>query len=144
MDISAEFPANQESFAKEFDIINILNVIFHIVDEANFEKALENMAVCLKEGGYLFISDYFGDTGVSPARHVKFRSLERYQILHQKGIKILEIVPIYYFMKRRLDIFSLQVNNPISPLLFIFDSIINKLEWPKGDDIKLLIDRKLG
>lgn len=142
LDISAEFPATKESFVKEFDIINILNVIFHIIDEVKFEKALENIAVCLKEGGYLFISDYFGDTDVSPAQHVKFRRLERYQILQQKGIKILEVIPIYYFMNRRVDIFSVHIDNLISPLLFIFDSIINKLEWPKGNDIKLLIGRK--
>jgi 2-polyprenyl-3-methyl-5-hydroxy-6-metoxy-1,4-benzoquinol methylase len=142
MDISAELAANKEFFAEQFDIINILNVIFHIVDEAKFEKALENIAVCLKAGGYLFISDYFSDTDVSPARHVKFRGLERYQILKQKGIKILEVIPIYYFMNRRIDIFSVHINNLISPLLFIFDSIINKLGWPRGSDIKLLLGRK--
>lgn len=143
LDISTEFAVNQEPFAGEFDIVNVLNVIFHIVDETKFEKALKNIAACLKEGGYLFISDYFGDTDVSPARHVKFRRLESYRILEQEGIKILEVMPIYHLMNKRVDIFSLRINNLISPILFIFDSILNKLEWLKGNDIKLLVGRKL-
>ena len=142
MDISEELAANREYFENQFDIINMLNVIFHIVDDVKFERALGNLAACLKEGGYLLISDYFGETDVSPARHVKFRTLERYQILQQKGVNILEIIPIYYLMNRRIDILSVRVNNLISPLLFICDYIITKLGWPKGKDIKLLIGRK--
>ena len=142
MDISAELPGNREYFEKQFEIVNVLNVIFHIVDENRFKKTLENLSICLTEGGYLFISDYFGDSDVSPARHVKFRSLEKYKILHQNGIEVLEVIPIYYFMNRRINIVPLRVNNLISPLLFIFDSIIARLEWPKGNDIKLLIGRK--
>ncbi len=142
MDISAELTANKEYFENRFDLVNMLNVIFHIVDDAKFERALENLAACLKEGGYLFISDYFGETEVSPARHVKFRTLERYQTLQQRGVNILEIIPIYYLMNRRIDILSVRVNNLISPLLFICDYIIAKLGWPKGNDIKLLVGRK--
>lgn len=142
MDISAELPADKEYFENRFDIINMLNVIFHIVDDTKFERALENLAACIKEGGYLLISDYFGETDVSPARHVKFRTLERYQTLQQRGVNILEIIPIYYLMNRRIDILSVRVNNLISPLLFILDYIIAKLEWPKGNDIKLLVGRK--
>ena len=142
MDISAELPANKDYFANQFDIINMLNVIFHVVDDVKFERALENLAACLKEGGYLLISDYFGDEDIFPAPNTKLRGLKRYKTLEQKGVKILEIIPIYFFMNRRLDLLPYTINNLISPLLFAFDYIITKLRWPKGNNIKLLIGRK--
>src|SRR3990167_6361158 len=142
MDISAELPANKDYFANQFDIINMLNVIFHVVDDVKFERALENLAACLKEGGYLLISDYFGDEDIFPAPNTKLRGLKRYKTLEQKGVKILEIIPIYFFMNMRLDLLPYTINNLISPLLFAFDYIITKLRWPKGNNIKLLIGRK--
>ena len=48
MDISAELTANKEYFENRFDLVNMLNVIFHIVDDAKFERALENLADMLK------------------------------------------------------------------------------------------------
>ncbi|MGH7850815.1 MAG: class I SAM-dependent methyltransferase, partial [Thermodesulfobacteriota bacterium] len=37
MDISAELTANKEYYENRFDLVNMLNVIFHIVDDAKFE-----------------------------------------------------------------------------------------------------------
>ncbi len=142
MDISADFAANKEYFENQFDIINILNVIFHIVDDMRFERALGNMAACLKEGGYLLISDYFGDEDIVAAPNTKLRGLNRYNILELKGIKVLDVIPIYFLMNRRLNLLPYSINNLISPLLVAFDYIITKLKWPKGNNIKLLIGRK--
>ena len=142
MDISAEPTADGRIFERQFDIVNMLNVIFHIVDDVKFEKALDNLTLYLKEGGYLFISDYYSDADFSPAQHVKFRSLEKYKILKQKGVQIIDIIPIYHLLNRRINILSLRVNNLISPLLFIFDVMLNKLQWRIGNNIKLLIGRK--
>jgi 2-polyprenyl-3-methyl-5-hydroxy-6-metoxy-1,4-benzoquinol methylase len=141
MDFSAELTSKKE-FENQFDIINMLNVIFHIVDDTKFERTLENLILCLKEGGYLLLSDYRGDADVSPARHVKFRRLAKYQILREKGVNIVDIIPVYYFMNRKIGTLSVRANNLISPLLFIVDYIITKLEWLKGKDIKLLVGRK--
>ncbi len=142
MDISERIPANEEFLEDRFDIINMLNVIFHIVEDEKFEIALENLAVCMKEGGYLLLSDYFGDRDIFPAPNTKLRGLKRYKSLEERGVKILEIIPMYFFMNRRLRILPYTVNNLISPLLFIFDYIITKSRWPKGDNLKLLVGRK--
>jgi SAM-dependent methyltransferase len=142
LDISEEIflePALSESF---FDIVNAQNVMFHITEETRFVKALENLAKSLAPGGYLLITDFFGAEDYSPAQHVIFRCLEKYEILEQSGIKILEIMPIYHFMNRRLNGLPLRINNRMAPFLFIMDYIINKIGWLKGKDIKLLIARK--
>lgn len=143
MDISEKLTA-KEDFENQFDLINMLNVIFHIVDDEKFERTLENLAACLKEGGYLLISDYFGDEDIVPAPNTKLRGLKRYKNLEQKGIKILDVIPIYFFMNRRFELLPDTVNNFISPLLSAIDYIITRVRWPKGDNLKLLIGRKLN
>jgi 2-polyprenyl-3-methyl-5-hydroxy-6-metoxy-1,4-benzoquinol methylase len=142
MDISAELSGNKEYFEKQFDIINMFNVIFHIVDDPKFEKVLENLVTCLKDGGYLIISDYFDDHDFMPASSTKFRSLDRYRTLEQKGVTIVDIIPMYFLMNRRFDNLSFELNSLISPLLFIADYIIAKLKWPKAKNMKLMIGSK--
>ncbi len=142
MDISADLAANKTYLENQFDIINMLNVVFHIVDDVKFERALYNLAVCLKVGGYLLISDYFGDKDIFPASNTKLRGLNRYKTLDDNGIQILEIIPIYFLMNRRLRVLPYTINNLSSPLLFIFDYILTKQKWLKGNNIKLLIGRK--
>lgn len=141
MDISAEMAGNKEYFERQFDIINMLNVIFHIVDEAKFEKTLENLVTCLRDGGYLIISDNFYDDFI-PSPNTRFRSVDRYKTLEKNGVTILEIVPIYFLMNRRFDILPYTLNSLISPLLFVTDYIVAKLKWPEAKNIKLMIGRK--
>ena len=144
MDISAHLAANKTYFENQFDIINMLNVVFHIVDDVKFERALDNLAICLKEGGYLLILDYFGDKDIFPAPNTKLRGLNRYKTPNDNGIQILEIIPIYFLMIRRLRVLPHTINNLSSSLLFIFDYILIKLKWPKMNNIKLLVGRKQG
>lgn len=142
LDISEEIFQEPYLSERSFNIVNVQSVLYHITEEARFDKALENLARCLATGGYLFITDFFGSEDYSPAQHVKYRSLKKYKILEQSGIEILEIMPIYHFMNRRLNLLPLRINDIIGPFLFVMDYTINKIGSPKGKDKKLLIARR--
>ncbi len=140
MDISAGDLKNQ--FAELFDVLNVFNVLYHIVDDNKLAKAIENALFCLKPGGYVFITDNLGKKDFSPAEHVRFRSLESYKELFRNRIDIVDVLPLYHFMNRRINIAPLGANNLISPLLFFCDYILNKFDVNIYDNMKLLIGRK--
>lgn len=142
LDITSEISSNPNLNDKSFDIINVFGVMYHIIENKKFEVALGNLSRYLKAGGYILISDYFGNRDVSTANHVKFRSIERYKMLEQTGIKILEIAPIYHLMNKRLKIVPIKLTNCVAPFLFFFDYIMNNVGLFKGNDIKLLIGKK--
>ena len=54
----------------------------------------------------------------------------------------MDVLPLYHFMNRRIDIAPLATNNLVSPLLFICDYILNKFDIKIYDNMKLLIGRK--
>lgn len=121
-----------------FDVVNVFGVLYHIVDDDKFERALENLSGLLKPGGCIFISDFFGRSTVSPSKHVAFRSAEKYGVLKKAGVRILEVKPIYHFMNRSLKSTSLATTNFMAPLLYLLDSVMNRVGFFSGRDIKLL------
>lgn len=60
------------------DAILCLDVLFHIVDEAAWQRGLAALARNLKPGGRLLILEHFPGTP-SDARHVRWRSLSAYR-----------------------------------------------------------------
>jgi SAM-dependent methyltransferase len=88
----------------QFDVISSLNVLFHIVDDSRYDRALYHIATLLKPGGYFIWSDNFlhGKTiraqhQVSRSKQVIEESLEKY------GLSILRRVPLNYFMNTPID-----------------------------------------
>ncbi|MCA9810813.1 MAG: class I SAM-dependent methyltransferase [Candidatus Dadabacteria bacterium] len=142
LDISSDNLYDQIVEGERFDIINVFNVLYHIVDDDKLRNAVENLTTCLKSGGYIFITDNLGEKDFSPAEHVRFRSLESYNEIFRNRINIVDVLPLYHFMNRRIDIAPLATNNLVSPLLFICDYILNKFDIKIYDNMKLLIGRK--
>lgn len=52
--------ADQIGSDAEFDIVNAIGVMFHIVDDAAFEASVEKLKQALKPGGWLVIGGEFG------------------------------------------------------------------------------------
>lgn len=81
------------------DIVNIISVLFHIVDPDKFRQALANLARFTAPGGHLVLSDRMGDREVRPAEHVCFRARSVYESeLPKLGFEIQHIQPMHTLM----------------------------------------------
>jgi SAM-dependent methyltransferase len=124
-----------------FDIVNMWDVIYHIIDRSAFERALVNIKNCLRPGGLFLLTDRFGlpdDQAI--AAHVQARSLATYQrVLQPAGFELLSLRPLYRFLNRR--IISARVDNSIGAIYFAIDSQIRKIA---SDNMSLAIWRLSG
>jgi 2-polyprenyl-3-methyl-5-hydroxy-6-metoxy-1,4-benzoquinol methylase len=87
---------------REFDIVNMWDVIYHIVESHSFNQALDNVSRSLKQGGLFLFTDWFGAfSDVRIADHVQARCLGTYQkILAKKGFELIGIYPLYNTLNR--------------------------------------------
>ena len=79
-----------------FEVVNVMNVLYHIVEPSLFERALANLASLTAPGGWLVLSDALGSREMQPASHVRFRPLASYQDrLPQLGFAIKVVEPAH-------------------------------------------------
>ncbi len=68
-----QLPVGVEAGA--YDVVTCIDVLFHVVDDARFEKAIANISSLLKPGGYFIFSDLFlTDNRTIRGRHQVMRS----------------------------------------------------------------------
>jgi SAM-dependent methyltransferase len=85
----------------KFALVSAVSVLYHVVSDGGFQRALGNMCKLLNDNGYLVISDLFSKPLMPTAKHAKFRPLDDYQvILKRHGIDTIDTVPIYYLLNR--------------------------------------------
>jgi len=101
---------------EKFDIITAFDVLFHIVDENAFEKAIANIRMLCHDKSYILISDGFLSGMKKLSFHENYRTLSQYaDILAKNNLKILAIYPIFYFMSSPID--SEAIRNRIFKIL---------------------------
>lgn len=122
---------------KDFDIVNMWDVVYHIVEPTAFEQALDNISASLKEGGLWLFTDWFG--GVSDVRiapHVQARCLNTYQrLLPEKGFELVTVCPLYRTLnKQHFPI----LDNYLGWLFFCVDGLSKRIA---GDNLSLAVWR---
>jgi len=84
-----------------FDLVTILDVTFHIVDDDKWGAGVAEMARVLRPGGHLIVTDGFGRADIEPWEHVRFRSLERWRATARAaGLELTSLVPMYRWLSR--------------------------------------------
>jgi len=89
---------------RQFDLISSFDVLYHIVDDASFERAISNISALLKPGGIFLISDNFlhrdtihGDTQTN-------RSLEYMEkVFSGAGLEMISRRPQFFFLNNPID-----------------------------------------
>jgi SAM-dependent methyltransferase len=83
-----------------FDVVNIWDVLYHIVDDDAFAVALGNLARSVTTDGRLILTDQLAGSGsVSAASHVRFRCLASYQAhLPALGLQLVQLLPLYFLL----------------------------------------------
>ena len=100
-DIGAELPPD---WAGCYDIVSAFDVLFHIVDDERWVRALHNLAALLKPGGTLFISDNYLRGPAIRERHHVSRRLDDYRTaLAGAGLAVTERRPMFVIMNQPVD-----------------------------------------
>lgn len=87
-----------------FDAASAMDVLFHIVDDEAYARALANLAALLKPGGWLIWSDAFrrGPT-VRVAHQASRTRAEIVAALDSAGLEIVRRVPMFVLMNFPVD-----------------------------------------
>jgi SAM-dependent methyltransferase len=67
---TAELPRH----AAGVDVVTLLDVAYHVVDDDDWRAGVADTARLLRPGGRLIVTDGFGSAAATPAPHVRFRS----------------------------------------------------------------------
>lgn len=84
-----------------FDLVTMLDVTYHVVDDGLWAQGLAELSRVLRPGGALVLLDRFGATDDDAAAHVRFRSLSRYDdTAAALGLRRELLVPAYRWLSR--------------------------------------------
>lgn len=100
-DIAEPSPATR---GRHYDLVSAFDVLFHIVDDERFARAIENIADLTQPGGHLLLSDNFLHGPPIRGRHQVSRSLaEIDEILAAAGFETVARLPMFFLMNTPID-----------------------------------------
>jgi SAM-dependent methyltransferase len=93
-----------DGMAGTFGAISAMDVLFHIVDDDRYQRALCNISRLLEPGGVLLWTDGFSHGPERREDHVVIRSLDCVsRMLDVAGLEVVERVPFLYLMNPPID-----------------------------------------
>ncbi|MFB0522653.1 MAG: class I SAM-dependent methyltransferase [Candidatus Bathyarchaeia archaeon] len=101
----ADFGSRSIPVDVEFDIVNAMDVAYHILDDDGFTTFIDNISGCLRSGGYVFLTDTFPERPRDMRYpHVKNRTLSEYnEGMERNGIRIIMVTPMYFLLHPPAD-----------------------------------------
>lgn len=88
-----------------FDIVTVFDVCLHLVDEASFSRAIENVCRQVKQGGYVLLTDLLSETMVLRGLTQFSRPLSAYRKqLEAHGLRVVGLHPIFFTMSQPQDV----------------------------------------
>ncbi|NOT07055.1 MAG: class I SAM-dependent methyltransferase [Gemmatimonadales bacterium] len=87
-----------------FDAVSAFDVLFHIVDDAEYARAFLNIAALLKPGGWFIWSDNFLRHPTERVTHQVSRTLaESTRCVEAAGFEVMDRVPMFVLMNYPAD-----------------------------------------
>lgn len=107
--------------SRTYDLVSCFDVLFHIVDDAAWERAMTNLADAVAPGGYIvFTEHFFKRRPASDATHNRSRGREAYETaLIARGLALVDERPTHHLMNRELG--PLKFLNRFPELIYRFD-----------------------
>ena len=79
-----------------FDVVSAFDILFHIVDDALFDRAIHNISCLLRPGGLFVFSDLFLHGEREASSHIVRRPLARIErVLAESGFEIILRRPVF-------------------------------------------------
>jgi SAM-dependent methyltransferase len=124
-----------------YDIVNVFDILYHITDDARWERALDHLARAVAPGGVLLVTDTFAELGGS-ASHNRMRSLARYrEVLTRAGLEPGAVYPTHVLLNRELGVFRFL--NRMPALLLGADRMLLRMGFGRDPAVsKLLVARR--
>ena len=95
-DIGAALP---DGIPHDHDLVTAFDVLFHIVDDAAFARAIANLASLARPEGCIVVSDSLADTPWGPTPTEYHRTHAHYlREMAKHGLRPIHIEPIFYTM----------------------------------------------
>jgi SAM-dependent methyltransferase len=114
------------NYFNQFDVISIMDVIFHIVDDSKLPCAIENIALMLKKGSYLVFSDFLLKGASVRKKHIVFRNeREVIELLEKYGLRVVELRPLFYFLNDPID----TTNYFLKRIFYKYRNIAGQRKW---------------
>ncbi len=94
-DLTQPLPASLAG--RSFDLVTAIDVLYHVVDDRRFTRALANLcSLCRPDGGLLLWTDAPGRAAERGATHCRYRDRSAYDnILADHGLSIARTTPMY-------------------------------------------------
>lgn len=126
---------------ERFDLVNAFDVLYHITDDARWERAVAHLALAVAPQGLLLMTDTFAELP-GLAEHNRMRPLPRYrELLLAHGLEPQAVYPTHVLLNRELGPF--RPLNRLPGLLYGLDRLLLALGF--GDDpavSKLMVARR--
>ena len=140
--------------SEPYDLLNTFDVLYYIIEEGNFERAIKNISKAASPGAYILITDTLVD--FLPRKepvYSKHRAYERYvEVLGRNGVDILKVIPVNYLLKKPLPFAPLysfakwqlskigfDLEGTIGHILYVVDGLVAST---RRSDIKLMVCRR--
>lgn len=95
---------------RRYELVSAFDVLFHIVDDERFVRAIENVAALTCPGGHLLLSDNFVHGPAIRGRHQVSRSLSEIdEALVAAGFETVARLPMFFLMNTPIDSTSRQL-----------------------------------
>ena len=125
----------------EYEIVNVWDVLYHIVDDVGFDRALRFVAGNLRAGGLLLVTDRLGAPADSRiAEHVRMRCLETYQaVLQRLGFEFVGLQFLFGWLNRYVSIPA--IDSQLGRLFYLLDGGASS---PRADNLSLGVWRRIA
>jgi len=135
---------SEGAIAEPYDLVNAFDVLYHITDDAKWERAVAHLAAAVAPGGLLLLTDTFppAQASTSLAEHNRMRPLARYgAILEPAGFQLGPQIPTHVLLNRELGAFRFV--NRLPALLLAADRALLAMGLGRGPGVsKLLVARR--
>src|SRR4029077_13765835 len=92
------------SHSRPYDLVSAFDVLFHIVDDRRFVRAIGNIGDLTRSGGHLMLSDNFLHGPTIRGRHQVSRSLAEIDAaLAGAGFETAARLPMFFLMNTPID-----------------------------------------
>jgi len=100
LDITGDLPSD----LGPFDAVSVMDVLYHVVDDGLYARAIQNLAGLVKPGGVLVLSENLVHRGAGRAEHEVDRGIDEItSLLHEAGLVIESRRPVFVLMNTPVD-----------------------------------------